>query len=223
MEDVDYKSWAEYLLTIYEDYFDNIGSSLELGGGNCLLAKELKKSGLEIITSDLSLPMLRQNECKGLKNICCDMTRLPFNSKFNFIFSAFDSINYLLTEKELSKLFNEVERILSKDGIFTFDVSLENNSLYNLEHLNRKGNISGFEYVQTSKYSESERIHTNEFEISVGDEIFKEVHKQKIYSFETYFDVIEKSPLFVSECFNAFTFEDASADSLRAQFILKKR
>ena len=113
--------------------------------------------------------------------------------------------------------------ILSKDGIFTFDVSLENNSLYNLEHLNRKGNISGFEYVQTSKYSESERIHTNEFEISVGDEIFKEVHKQKIYSFETYFDVIEKSPLFVSECFNAFTFEDASADSLRAQFILKKR
>ena len=51
---------------------------------------------------------------------------------------------------------------------------------------------------------------------------YREIHKQRIYDFYFYFDVIEKNGLYVAECFDAFTFKDASPNSERAQFILKK-
>ncbi len=223
MADVNYESWAEYLLAIYEDFECTGNRFLELAGGNCILAGELVKSGYDVITSDLSLPMLGSKECVGIRRVCCNMTKLPFSSKFDFIFSAFDSVNYLLAESDLRGLFNEVGRVLSADGIFTFDVSLENNSLNNLEHLNREDKFEDLKYKQTSVYLEDERIHVNEFEISIGEEIFKEVHKQKIYPFETYFEIVEDSPLYVSECFDAFTFEDGSPESSRVQFVLKRK
>ncbi len=223
MADVNYESWAEYLLAIYEDFECTGKRFLELAGGNCILAGELVKSGYDVITSDLSLPMLSRKECGGIRRVCCNMTNLPFNSKFDFIFSAFDSVNYLLSESELRSLFNEAGRVLSSDGIFTFDVSLENNSLNNLQHLNREDEFENLKYKQKSVYLKDERIHINEFEISIGEEIFKEVHKQKIYPFETYFEIVEDSPLYVSECFDAFTFEDGSPESSRVQFVLKKK
>jgi len=223
MVDVDYKSWAEYLIEIYDDFKCSGSRFLELGGGSCLLAGELIKSGFNVTTSDLSLPMLRQNECGKINRVCCDMTKLPFRGEFDFIFSAFDSVNYLLDETALSSLFNEAGRILNTDGIFTFDVSLENNSLNNLAHLNREGEFGNFKFNQKSKYIKEKRIHLNEFEITDGYDTFREVHKQKIYPLETYFSIIDESPLYVSECFDAFTFDDGSAESARVQFVLKKR
>ncbi len=223
MTDVNYESWAEYLLAIYEDFECTGKRFLELAGGNCILAGDLIKSGYDVITSDLSFPMLSRKECGGIGRVCCNMTNLPFNSKFDFIFSAFDSVNYLLSESELHSLFNEAGRVLSSDGIFTFDVSLENNSLNNLQHLNREDEFENLKYKQKSVYLKDERIHINEFEISIGEEIFKEVHKQKIYPFETYFEIVEDSPLYVSECFDAFTFEDGSPESSRVQFVLKRK
>ena len=37
-----------------------------------------------------------------------------------------------------------------------------------------------------------------------------------------YFDLIEQSKLYVVECFDAFTFDDAKANSKRVQFVVKK-
>jgi SAM-dependent methyltransferase len=223
MDDVDYDSWAEYIRELFDEYECENEKVLEVASGTCTLASSLKQYDLQTIATDNSLPMLQAAENSIDDKLCCDMRRIPFKRKFDFIFSAFDSVNYLLTENDLSLMFESVSEVLTEDGIFTFDVSLEQNSLNNLEHLNRKGKAGNFEFTQKSYYDKVNKIHINEFEITTGSETFTEIHKQRIYNFFDYFDLIDNSPLYAADCFEAFTFDDAKPDSDRVQFILKRR
>ena len=63
---------------------------------------------------------------------------------------------------------------------------------------------------------------SNYFELTYADGTkITETHIQKIYDFNYYFEVINNSGLFVSECFEAFSFDDADDKSERVQFIVK--
>jgi len=157
------------------------------------------------------------------KRVCADMTRQPFNCDFDFIYSTFDSINYITDEEEIVRYMREVWNILSDSGIFTFDASLENNSIKNVKRLNRTSRFKGIEYKQVSNYDKALRLHRNSFTMKLANgEIIEEVHTQKIYDFEFYFDAAERAGLQVVDCFEAFTFEDANGESERIQFIMKK-
>ena len=126
--------------------------------------------------------MLQQGNEINLRKVCCDMTSLPFNGKFDFIFSTFDSVNYLLSKSKLLSLFTEVKSVLSENGIFTFDVSLENNSLEFKRNQKTKGFVKGYSFKRTSKYNPKSRIHKNTFEITNRfGEVIQEEHRQKIY------------------------------------------
>ncbi len=220
---IDYSSWAEYLHDIFIDYELETNTVLELAAGTGDLSKNLKKYFDNVIVSDLSLPMLKMIDDNELPKICCDMTRLPFKRKFDFIISTFDSVNYLTESEQLRDLFREVFAILSDDGVFTFDVSLENNSLKHLKHLNRRGKYEGIKYIQKSVYSEEERIHRNYFTLSLDNgEIIEEVHTQRIYEFELYFDLLEEAGFYISECLDAFSFETGHSKSDRVQFVVRK-
>jgi len=223
MRDVKYNKWSKYLLDVVSEYIDKRNPSvLELGAGDCKIAKRLSKNYQNIIASDLSLPMLHQGKKVFISKVCCDMTSLPFNNKFDLIYSTFDSVNYLLSKRKLLTLFLEVKKVLSSSGIFTFDVSLERNSLDFEGSYTVEGKINGYSFTRKSKYNSSSRIHKNIF--SVTDEygnVKKEIHKQKIYKFETYFDIIAKAGMYVVECLEAFTFNNGNQNSERVQFILK--
>ena len=152
------------------------------------------------------------------------MTKLPFKIKFPLIISAFDSINYLLTHVELNSLFSNINNLLTDNGIFTFDVSLEKNSLKNERRLNRKGKVNGLRYVQKSKYDNTAKIHYNYFRIFLENgDVIEEIHKQKVYEFFDYFSVIENNGLYVENCYDSFSFDDADENCERVQFVVKKR
>ena len=222
MKSIDYNSWADYIIDISYHYNKKANNILELASGNCLISEKLSGEFNNILLTDNSISMLTNNSVP-LKKICCDMTLLPFKNKFDLIFSTFDSINYLIEKVSLKKLFNEVKRVLSKDGIFTFDVSLEKNSTKNLRRLNRKGKYNGIKYIQKSEYDKKEKIHYNFFELTLeSGEKIKEIHKQRIYDFEEYFEIIYNCDLIVRDCFDAFTFDDASNKCERVQFIVMR-
>ena len=154
MDDVDYNSWAEYIRDLFDEYDCENPFVLELASGTCSLAEKLKNLGIFAFPTDNSLPMLSVAGNEIPNKVCCDMRRIPFKRKFDFVFSAFDSVNYLLTKNDLRLMIESVSNVLTEDGIFTFDVSLENNSLNNLEHLNRKGKIDNIELLAELKYDE---------------------------------------------------------------------
>lgn len=224
MRKIDYSDWAQYLSDIFDYTNVKTDTILELACGNGTLFNHFKRKFEVIILSDISFCMLKQSESGKTNLVCCDMLKLPFHRKFNVVYSTFDSINYIMNEKDLGKFFRGIKRIIGDEAIMTFDVSLEKNSIKNLKHLNRKGKFKGIRYTQESDYRASQRIHYNHFTIMLPDgSIVKETHKQKIFDFFTYFEVIEKSGLFVQDCFDAFSFEDADPESERVQFILRKQ
>lgn len=223
MRFINYSEWAEYYYMLSKDTLKRDAHLLELAAGNCRLYSEMRTYFNNIIVSDLSAEMLRQSEVKNVDKVCCNMEILPFKRKFNMIYSAFDSINYLLTKKSLTSVFKEVYDILEKDGIFTFDVSLENNSIKNESHLNRQGSYKGIKYQQKSDYDRDSRIHTNKFIITAPSGTkFTEIHKQKIFPLEVYFELLIDSGFTVKQCYDAFSFNDATKKSERIQFVASK-
>lgn len=224
MKKVRYDFWADYLYMLTKDYVSKRAKVLELGAGNCLLAYHLKEYYKKIIPTDLSFQMLNFSKDKKLKRVCCNMTSLPFKTPFDLIYSCFDSINYLIHRKDINNLFSNISSLLSDKGIFTFDVSLENNSRVHIKEPIREGKYKGINYKHITSFDEKRRIHKNEFEIQLkNNKKYREVHKQKIYSFFDYFKILQKNSLYVVECFDAFTFYDADENSNRVQFIVKKQ
>ena len=223
MKDVDYEDWAKYIVKIASKHLKKVKLKvLELSSGNCRLASILSHYYPDIIVSDLSYFMLKRSLKNKLTKVCCDMTMLPFRSKYDLIFSTFDSVNYLLNKRKLLTLFNETKKILDPSGIFTFDASLESNSLEFQESYISDGKCDGYEFKRKSKYSRNTRIHKNIFDfLDDSGRRFREIHKQKIYRFETYFNLIEKAGMYVVDCFETFTFKDGNSDSERVQFVLK--
>lgn len=223
MNSVDYSFWANYISEIHAALGKKTDIALELASGDCKLSKYLSKEFQSIYLTDISLEMLKLNRTKHYA-VCCDMQSLPFKIKFDFIYSAFDSINYLNNEDILQRFFNNIKLNLSSSGYFVFDVALKSNSIKHLKNLNRKGTFKGIKYKQISEFDDVNNLHLNKVEIQQRDgKIYKEVHIQKIYDFYYYFEVLELAELFVSECFDAFSFEDGTPNSERVQFIVKRK
>jgi SAM-dependent methyltransferase len=224
MDEVNYLNWANYVTDVIEMFTKSSGPILELASGTCRLASILSNKFNNIVVSDISLWMLKKSNDKNLEKICCDMTFLPLKSKFPIIISTFDSVNYLLSEKKLIKLFNEIKNILTDDGIFSFDASLYNNSLDHIKDYVSSGDVDGVFYKRNSKFNKRARIHKNIFEIIDNSRRpVKEIHKQKIYDFHTYFDLVYEAGLKVVECYEAFSFKAGNSESARVQFIVKKQ
>ncbi|MDA3862138.1 MAG: class I SAM-dependent methyltransferase [Melioribacteraceae bacterium] len=222
MKTISYHEWGKYISDLKESYYSEANSFLEIASGSGKLAFYLHRIFPNLVLLDISKSMLSLID-KDFKRVCADMTSIPMKGKFDFIYSTFDSINYLMTEEALQQYFVEVHRVLSDKGVFTFDASLENNSLKNVRRLNRKGKFQNILYVQKSNYNFEKKTHSNKFKVKLeSGEIFEEVHSQKIYNFELYFELAENAGLYVVDCFEAFTFEDASGDSERIQFIMKR-
>jgi len=224
MRSIDYKMWAKYIYSLSRISKKRNCSALELACGSGIIADYIKGKFQNYTMCDLSLEMLKSIEAETAFKINCDFQNLPFKNKYDFVFSTFDSVNYLLTKKKFITMLNNVEQVLKPSGIFTFDVSLEANSLHNHKYLNRKGEYLGIKYEQLSNYNEMNKIHTNKFVIRESNNIkVKEIHKQRIYSFNDYFKMISKTNLFVYACYDSFSFNNASGSNERAQFVLRKR
>jgi ubiquinone/menaquinone biosynthesis C-methylase UbiE len=222
MRNVRYDIWANYVLNLSKDNISENSSVLELGAGNCHLANLLAGSFPHLIAADISQEMLMADKLNLVKKVCCDMSYLPFRGKYDLIYCTFDSINYLTSKKKLLSLFKEIERLISSNGIFTFDASLENNSLKHIRQPLRKGLSKNIEYLHKSEYSKVSRIHKNFFSLKYKDRTYVEIHKQKIYPFEVYFQLINSTNLYVSHCYKTFTFIEGTPDSDRVQFIVRK-
>jgi ubiquinone/menaquinone biosynthesis C-methylase UbiE len=221
MRTIRYDRWAKYIYEIVNSSVKKSETILELGAGNGRLASHFMNYYPRIIISDLSFNMLNQDGICNLSKICCDMTKTPFKKDFNLIYSAFDSVNYITSRKKLLSFFREIKRILNNGGIFTFDVSLERNSLKLVREPFRKGKYNGISFEQISRYSPRSRIHRNIFNMELNNEKYYENHKQKIYPFEVYFQIVDKAGLYVSECFEAFTFRNGNAGCERVQFVVR--
>ena len=136
---VNYKKVANYIENVFELYNLKPDIILDLACGTGNLTLELDKRGYDMIGLDLSYEMLsvasrKKRSGRGKSNIIWvnqDMTDFELYGTVDAVVCSFDSLNYILTEEDLSKCFGLVYNYLNYGGVFIFDV----NSKYKFEEI----------------------------------------------------------------------------------------
>lgn len=220
---VDYHGWAVYILKLIEKFDVRTGRVLELASGTGKLFPKLGFVNGRGIMSDLSFNMLDQASSKYPK-VCCDMTRIPFKTGFDLVFSCFDSVNHLSDTDQLAVHFQEVTRVLTPGGWFFFDMVTERNSRAYLSTYSKKRKAGTLSYSQASQYDENSKIHYNKFKITEsGKEPVVEENREYIYNDEEMDHILRNSGLEIVAKFDSFTFDPVEDDSYRIQYITRKR
>lgn len=131
-EGVDYKSRADYILSLLRNNGIENGTLLDLACGTGSLTVEFCKKGFETIAVDLSEDMLlsarEKLEAFGDKALilCQDMRQLDLFGTVNAAVCSLDSINHLDNIDDVRTVFQKVSLFTEPGGVFVFDV----NTLY---------------------------------------------------------------------------------------------
>lgn len=167
------KHWSTFNITLMKSvrelFLKEIpenGKILDLCCGTGQFAKKLSSQGYDVTGIDISKNMIeiaRTNNTKA-KFIVNDITDYHTNETYDGITSIFDSLNHILKEEELEKVFNNSFKMLNIGGLLFFDMLMEegfidywnsNNSKVSDKHV----------YIDNSFYDNETKLGTHEFTI----------------------------------------------------------
>lgn len=229
MNHVNYDSWGNYIVSLCEKHNVDCHKVLELGSGTCQLPQYVSfPDNSSWVFSDLSFAML-DSAASGFpySRVVADMRALPFSSNFSFIYTMYDSFNYLLSSKEVLDTFNQVSQSLSKEGHFLFDVTTEYNSKYWFADDESIEEFQDCDIARQSYYDEEHRLQHNDFIFyeKVENGLYRKVtenHCQRIYLLDELLKLVKKSPLKLVAVYSDFTFSKPKKNAERLQILLRK-
>lgn len=225
MEDVDYPALADY----YEGLFRQFGRTphvlLDLGCGSGSLAVQFAQRGLDVIGVDNSQDMLSQAQQKAwragveVELIHQDMQSLDLFTTVEGAVSSLDTLNHVLTTKELLEIFRRVSCFLEPGGLFLFDV----NTIYkHREILGDQAFIreeDGVFLAWQNEYQKSTnrvKIHLDFFEETRdGYQRYQECFYERAYSAGTLCKLLRQARFTVVGMFDEFTAAPPRGDSGR--------
>lgn len=103
---------------------------LDLCCGTGQISNELSQRGFQVTGLDGSDAMLRfaRQNAPNVEFIHADARTFHQPQSFQCVISAFDSLNHIMELEELTKVFRNVHEALTDDGIFLFDLNIEDAS-----------------------------------------------------------------------------------------------
>jgi len=232
MEDVDYGEWANYVETIMMQEANKPHKILELACGTGNITIPLSHKGYDVIGLDISEDMLMVAKNKALKNnkniffIQQDMTDLQLEDKYDCVLSMCDGINYIVNEKDLTKVFQNVYDTLEDEGVFIFDIS----SHYKIKNIlgnNTFGeNLDDICYIWENYFDEDSSTIEMELTFFVQDGKYyrkeEEYHIQRAYQLEEIINILNQVNFNNIKVYDGFNFNKPKSDSERIFFVAKK-
>ncbi len=185
-------------------------SVLDLACGTGNLAIALQERGLDAVGIDLSPAMIQIAQEKQTPVVFLEdnMTSFELQRTFDLVTCAFDSLNYLLDLNQVIAMFHQVQKHLSPDGMFLFDINTP--MLYEHKHhgtLDR--NLDGHSFLQILEYDSSQCIAHTTFRFESSAE---ELHIQKAYTQAEIEEALSQTQI---ECLAAY--EDAEGTPVHAK------
>ncbi len=231
MERVPYYYWYKYLKYILYYYDKDPNKIMELACGTGNMMKYFSSEAEKIFGIDKSEDMLAiaQNKFRENKNVKLfntDMSRKIKYDNFDFIYSIFDSMNYILKFDELMNVFKNVFLNLDKEGIFVFDINTEYRLMDIVEGTKK---LQGAFYTcywedTVDKKNEKWIVELNIY-LDRGNEIenFTETHIETSYPLEK----IKKGLLNIGfqqvDYYRSFTFKKGDPKNNRIYFVALKQ
>lgn len=119
-------SWCDHFLqTIIEEKVPTTDSVLELGCGTGRILEIISNTFNTSAGIDISEPMLEfaKKRLPSTDFYTMDMTTFSLPGQFNLIYSLYDSINHLLDYTDWERMFHQVHKHLTAEGIAIFDMN----------------------------------------------------------------------------------------------------
>lgn len=232
MDNVPYEEWGEYIKSVLNEYEVSDGLLLDLGCGTGKLTRIMAGYGYDMIGVDNSFEMLdiaREAESQEILYLLQDMREFELYGTVRAIYSACDSLNYILEEADLLTVFRLANNYLDPKGIFIFDM----NSLYKYETLLENHTFAESRedgsFIWDNYYDEEEMI--NEYDLTLfircdeDDEVFQrfqEAHYQRAYSLDKIKELLIQSGLEFVAAYDAYTKEPVRDDSEKWTIIARE-
>lgn len=234
MNHIPYDKWADYIDNILKRHGTTNGLVLELGCGTGTMTRKMAAKGYDMIGIDLSEEMLsiaRQRSSgkeDGILYLCQDMRAFELYGTVAAVFCVCDSINYMLSSDDLSKVFQLVANYLDPGGLFIFDMDTE--YLYE-EILGDNASImndeAGSVIWENNFYSED---MINEVNLTLflkqENSLYRkheETHVRRAYDVDTIKRLLEGAGLDMLGAYHELTSEEPRPDSERIYIIAKEK
>lgn len=166
---------------------------LDIACGEGSFAVEISKRGYKVTGIDRSHHMIdlanerAKDEGQPVNFFVEDMRSLPFEAEFDLVTCFFDSLNYLLTIRDLNDAFLNVFKALRPGGTFIFDM----NTIYGLAvdwmrqetYIQNEG--ADFMEIHRHQFDYENQIATVEITVfqknQAGWDRFDETHRERGY------------------------------------------
>jgi SAM-dependent methyltransferase len=227
--DIDYKAWGKFIIDICDKYNLLKENYLDLACGTGNLTQAIFKSFKYSFGVDMSFDMLAEAERKMRSNltkpqfICQDICNLNINKKFDLITCGLDSINYIVDEIQLKKLFLKVKDHLKEESLFIFDI----NSYFKLKEI-IGDNTFTFDsedvfYVWENTFEDDCANMYLTFFIKQEDEYHRvdEEHKERAYKTEYIMKLLFECGMECVEVFDSYKAQRISEKTERITFVVK--
>lgn len=230
MYDVDYDTWAKYILSFLKDEFsDKKISILETACGTGNLTWRLAKEGYNIIASDISEEMLSyaaQNLAANWQKatlIINDMQNISLNHNVDAVICACDGVNYLNGE-QIKAFFKAAYDNLKEDGLLLFDISSE------FKYREIVSNNVFCDEDEDSAYIWKNTLNKNTCKMDITifikeNDVFKrfsEQHTHYLHSEKNLTECLLKAGFTQIKAYDCFTRDKAKENSNRIEFSAKK-
>ncbi len=229
MDNVPYEEWGEYLEGLLKEHGISEGLLLDLGCGTGKLTRIMERKGYDMIGVDNSYEMLdiaRENSDENILYLLQDMREFELYGTVAAIYSACDSVNYILEEEELREVFALANNYLDPGGLFIFDANTD----YKYEELLAENtfaeNREEGSFIWENYYNPEEGINEYDLTLYIKEAStytrFEETHYQKSYTRETLVRLLEEAGLKVLQVYDGYTREALRPDSERMLIVAKE-
>jgi SAM-dependent methyltransferase len=224
---VDYDQWFKFISSIMVKYVDNPRSILELGCGTGKFGAKFSAANYKIFGIDKSLNMLRVARTRAFRSfriICADIRNFYLKSKFDFIFSVHDTMNYQLETDELRYVLRCVKNVMHDKSVFMFDITTEHNIDRFFNNKTSFYRTRGMNIEWNNRYIREKKFIISTFTINYSDgRSYREEHTQRIYTIEEIKKLLDEEQFEILTICSDYTFDPPSDETIMINFIVKKR
>lgn len=229
MDNVPYDEWGEYISNVFKENGIKEGVIVDLGCGTGKLSRYMAKKGYDMIGIDMSMDMLEiamDNEEENILYLMQDMRELELFDKADGIFCACDSLNYIIEECDLLRVFENVGEYLNPDGIFVFDMNTQYKYEELLDEYTFAENRDDGSFIWENYYDREEMINEYYLTLFIKEgELFRkysEIHYQKCYTLDTVKKLLKEAGFEIMGIYDGYTKDELKPDSDRMSVIARK-
>lgn len=207
---------------------------LDLGCGTGTLTELMYGLGYDMIGVDMSGAMLniamekREESGSEILYLNQDMRELELYSTVGTVYSACDSLNYILEEDELLQVFSLVNNYLFPGGIFIFDFNTDYKYRELIGNTTIAENREDCSFIWENYYDPEEGLNEYDLTVFVRQEEetfhrFSEVHVQRGYTLEQMTSLLERAGMVLLEAADADTSGPVTPESGRIYIVAREQ